>query len=331
LTERSAPNEDGDDLDLDAPLTLTDYIEIIAADSASIISQGTFHMRSLLIASSLLLASIASASAAPPSSCAGKFIGEWRHSGSGNRGSVLADGRALCSEHPACVQGTWTCSGNVLIYTNPVGTGNYTLAPDGRTMSTGSAVSTRLGPVPASARSRDLGTASNVAADVFGIDRTPSAAPPAAAPVAPAKPTTAAAIPNGADPEAVANAKEARKFFQAGMAAAKRGDWSAAEDNFSVARERFRSAKMPNDAETAAGNARTAGNNRLRQAAVRADAKPNAAGKQAAVGKQAGTKPSKEECERVGYINIAIVDRATTPQQRAGLIRDRDRLKARCR
>jgi hypothetical protein len=105
----------------------------------------------LLIAASLLLASIASA-AAVPSSCAGKFIGEWRHSGSGNRGSVKADGRALCSEHPACVQGTWTCSGNVFIYTNPVGTWNYTLAPDGRTMSTGSAVSTRLGPVPASAR-----------------------------------------------------------------------------------------------------------------------------------------------------------------------------------
>jgi hypothetical protein len=221
-------------------------------------------MRSL-IASSLLLASIGSASASPPSTCAGKFIGEWRHSGSGNRGSVLADGRALCSEHPACVQGTWSCSGNVFIYTNPVGTWNYTLAPDGRTMSTGSAVSTRLGPVPASARSRDLGAASNVTADVLGIDRTPSAAPQAA----PSKPATAAAAPTGrhADPEAEANAKEGRKFFQAGVAAAKRGDWSAAEDDFSVARERFRSAKMPDSAATADSNARLAGEKRLHPAA----------------------------------------------------------------
>jgi len=71
-----------------------------------------------LIASVLLTLMVSSAFAAPPASCASKFVGEWRHSGSGNRGSVLRDGRALCSEHPACVQGTWTCSGNVLIYTN---------------------------------------------------------------------------------------------------------------------------------------------------------------------------------------------------------------------
>jgi hypothetical protein len=248
-------------------------------------------MRSL-IATSLLLASIASAAAAPSSNCAGKFVGEWRHSGSGNRGSVMADGRALCSEHPACVQGTWTCSGNVFIYTNPVGTWNYTLAPDGRTMSTGSAVSTRLGPVPASARSRDLGAASNVTADVLGIDRTPSAAPQAAAPVARDKPATAAATPNGrrsggADPEVEANAKEGRKFFQAGMAAAKRGDWSAAEDDFSVARERFRSAKMPDSAETAANNSRLAREKRFHPEAKVAHA----------------NKRSKEQCEQLnGYI-----------------------------
>jgi hypothetical protein len=243
----------------------------------------------LLIATSLLLASIAPAAAAP-SSCAGKFIGEWRHSGSGNRGSVMADGRALCSEHPACVQGTWTCSGNVFTYTNPVGTWNYTLAPDGRTMSTGSAVSTRLGPVPASARGRDLGGAANVSADLFGVDRTPSAAPPAA-PVAPAKPATAAATPKrpGADPEVEANAKEGRKFFQAGMAAAKRGDWSAAEDDFSVATQRFRSAKMPDSAETAASNGRLAREKRFHPTAKV---------------KVAHTKKyTKEQCEQLnGYI-----------------------------
>lgn len=127
------------------------------------------------------------AEAAPPSSCAGKFIGDWRHSGSGNRGILKPDGQALCSEHPACVQGTWTCSGNVLMYTNSLGTWNYTLAPDGKSMSTngGAAVAVRLGPVPASARSRDLGSAAkNVTADVLGIDRTPSAdeRPPSPAP-----------------------------------------------------------------------------------------------------------------------------------------------------
>lgn len=212
---------------------------------------------------------------------------------------MLADGRALCSEHPACVQGTWTCSGNVLTYTNSLGSWNYTLAPDGRTMSTGSAVSTRIGPVPASARSRDLGNnAANVTADVFGVDRTPSAAPQAA----PGKPETAAAAPTGrrADPEAEANAKEARKFFQAGMAAAKRGDWSAAEDAFSVARERFRSAKMPNDAQTAADNATAAGNNRLRQAAARANGTSNPAPKAAPANSVAhANKRSKEQCEQL--------------------------------
>lgn len=261
------------------------------------------------IAAALLLTSTAPALAAPPASCAGKFVGEWRHSGSGNRGSVLPDGRALCSEHPACVQGTWTCSGNVLIYTNSLGSWNYTLAPDGRTMSTGTAVATRLGPVPASARSRDLGTASNVAADVLGGDRTPSAAPQAVP--APINPTSAAAVPNRrGDPEAEANAKEARKSFQAGLAAAKRGDWSAAEDAFSVARERFRSAKMPNEAQTAADNATAAGNNRLRQAAARANGASTPAPKAATN----ANKRSKEQCEQ---IERYIIDRQIE-QMRAG-------------
>ncbi|MCK1723290.1 hypothetical protein [Bradyrhizobium sp. 141] len=104
------------------------------------------------VISLFLLASAAPALAAPPASCAAKFVGDWRHSGSGNRGSVLRDGRALCSEHPACVQGTWTCSGDTFTYTNSLGSWNYTLAPDGRTISTGTATATRIGPVPAVAR-----------------------------------------------------------------------------------------------------------------------------------------------------------------------------------
>ncbi len=132
---------------------------------------------------SVLLSGTAAAEAAPQSSCAAKFIGDWRHSGSGNRGTLLPDGRALCSEHPACVQGTWTCSGNVLTYTNSAGTWNYTLEPDGKSMSTngGAATAVRIGAVPANARSRDLGSAAkNVTADILGVDRTqpnPAATP----------------------------------------------------------------------------------------------------------------------------------------------------------
>lgn len=104
----------------------------------------------------LLLTSLATpAFAAPPASCAGKFVGEWSHTG-GNNASVFADGRAKCKDRALCVTGehTWTCSGNVFVYTNAAGTWNYTLAPDGRTMSVGTATATRLGPVPASARAR---------------------------------------------------------------------------------------------------------------------------------------------------------------------------------
>ncbi|MBR0931597.1 hypothetical protein JQ561_33730 [Bradyrhizobium diazoefficiens] len=252
------------------------------------------------IAASLLLASLAPAAAAPPASCAGKYVGRWTHTG-GNNSTVTADGRATCEDHAFCVKGaTWTCDGNVFIYTNSGGTWNYTLAPDGRTMSVGSAVATRLGPVPASARARDLGTASNVAADVLGMDRTPSAAPRADAPAP--KPATVAA-PKGrqADPEAEANAKEARKFFQSGLAAYKRGDWSAAEDDFSVAKERFRSAGMHNDSQSAANNARLAGDKRLRAAAARTSG-PKPAPKTAAN----ANKRSKEQCEQLEQF---IIDR----------------------
>ena len=62
----------------------------------------------------------ANASAAPPASCAGKFVGVWRHNGIGqtNKATLTADGTAACSENAACMQGTWTCNGNVLTYYN---------------------------------------------------------------------------------------------------------------------------------------------------------------------------------------------------------------------
>lgn len=81
--------------------------------------------------------------AAPPSSCANKFIGTWQH-GTSNIGTLTPDGRALCSGNAFCVQGTWTCNGNSLTYTNSAGTYVYTLQSDG-VMTYGSIMVTRIG------------------------------------------------------------------------------------------------------------------------------------------------------------------------------------------
>lgn len=287
-------------------------------------------MRSL-IATALLLASIAPSFAAPPSSCAGKFVGQWSHTG-GNKAFVTADGRATCTEHAFCVKGehTWTCSGNVFVYTNAVGTWNYTLAPDGRTMSVGSAVATRLGPVPASARARDMGGASNVSADLYGVDRTPSAAPPAVSPKA--APPKAAAQP--VDSEKRAAAQEAETFLAAGNAAYgsagesfygdRKRALSVAEGNFTNAAEKYRKA----------GD--TAGEAKARRAIAMVRAEDARTPEHAprvgnAKPKTTGTKWSQEQCEPVYNMNITIVDRATTPQQRADLISKRDLLMKNCR
>lgn len=154
-----------------------------------------------------LLAGAAVAEAAPASSCAARFIGDWRHSGSGDRGTILPDGRALCSEHPACVQGTWTCSGNVLTYTNSEGTWNYTLEPDGKSMSVngGAATAVRIGAVPANARARDLGSAAkNVTADILGVDRTQPKSVAAAHPNAVRAPAAVSSAPQSDPSQCVA-------------------------------------------------------------------------------------------------------------------------------
>lgn len=284
-----------------------------------------------LIAVPLLLTFLAPAAAAPPSSCAGKFIGEWRHSGSGNRGSIKADGRALCSEHPSCVQGTWTCSGNVLTYTNSLGSWDYTLAPDGKSMSTngGAAVATRIGATPASARARDLGTASNVAADIFGVDRTPSAAPQAAPPPAP-KP--AARQSDGFDSEKQAAARYAHTLMGAGEAAYnsardfnyanRKRELQVAEDNFVKASEQYRKAGDP------AGEAKA----RRAIAAVRAaDAKtPEQGPRSDPKPKHAGVKPPKKACEEIGTINLMIAKTPAGPEQDQ-LVESRDQLRQACK
>jgi hypothetical protein len=107
-------------------------------------------VRSLLFLPFAAAVFITPASAAPPASCASKFIGEWRHSG-GNKGTLTADGRAICSEHAACqAEGTWTCSGNNLTYTTSLGSWVYTLQPDGSiTANGGIARAVRIGRAPA--------------------------------------------------------------------------------------------------------------------------------------------------------------------------------------
>lgn len=81
--------------------------------------------------------------AAPPSSCASKFVGTWQH-GTSNIGTLKPDGQALCTSNPFCVQGAWTCSGNSLTYTNSAGTYVYTLQSDA-VMTYGSIEVTRIG------------------------------------------------------------------------------------------------------------------------------------------------------------------------------------------
>lgn len=90
--------------------------------------------------------------AAPPASCAHKFIGKWQH-GTSNQADLTPDGRAICSGNPFCTQGTWTCSGDSLTYTTSAGTYVYTLQPSG-VMTYGSITVTRIGPAPATAASQ---------------------------------------------------------------------------------------------------------------------------------------------------------------------------------
>ncbi|WP_027526625.1 hypothetical protein [Bradyrhizobium sp. Ec3.3] len=196
------------------------------------------------IAISLLLICAAPAEAAPPASCAGKFIGVWTHQGIAgimSTSTILGDGRALCSDNSACVQGTWTCSGNVLTYDNGMYKTDYTLQPNGTMTARGGIVVTKKG--------RPLGAAANVTADILGISREVPASPSPSSTVAP-KPSREA-MPDPADrAKAEAAARYARTLFSAGQAAARvarepgggPADWSTAEDRFREAATEFRKA-----------------------------------------------------------------------------------------
>ncbi len=104
----------------------------------------------LALAAGLVLAGSGAGRAAPPASCAGRFVGTWTYPGGTAR--VNRDGTAN-PKCPMCVAvQTWSCSGNTYIITGPTPY-TATLSPDGRRLvgSTG-IVATRVGGGPAAAR-----------------------------------------------------------------------------------------------------------------------------------------------------------------------------------
>lgn len=96
----------------------------------------------VLLGAALSAALIDHAWAAPPASCAKKFVGTWAYAIGTTR--VTADGNA----YPKCAScvghQTWTCEGNTFILLSPT-PARGTLSADGRTMSGSWGVSTRVG------------------------------------------------------------------------------------------------------------------------------------------------------------------------------------------
>ena len=102
--------------------------------------------RLFIVAVTGLALSASVALAAPPSSCAGKFIGTWAYPGGT---TVVAPGGIAYPKCPMCVPTqTWSCSGNTYLFSNsgPPGEFSATLSPDGQQLIGGGTVATRVGP-----------------------------------------------------------------------------------------------------------------------------------------------------------------------------------------
>lgn len=85
---------------------------------------------------------LTSASAAPPASCAHKFVGVWSYAGGTTRVNANGTANPTC---PMCVAvQTWTCSGNTYIITGPTSY-TATLTPDGRQVVGSAGIATRIG------------------------------------------------------------------------------------------------------------------------------------------------------------------------------------------
>jgi hypothetical protein len=95
-----------------------------------------------------------SAGAAPPASCAQKFVGSWtiRVNATGQTYPALV--RPNGTVHITCPlcpsEGTWTCNGNT--FTSIETSSTSTLSSDGRTMTGSCCVSTRVGRAAVAAR-----------------------------------------------------------------------------------------------------------------------------------------------------------------------------------
>jgi hypothetical protein len=99
----------------------------------------------LLACAAILAAAPSSASAAPPASCAHKFVGTWVYPGGT---TVVAPGGTAYPKCPMCVSTqAWTCQGNTYLFSNsgPPGQFSATLSADGRQLTGGGTVATRVG------------------------------------------------------------------------------------------------------------------------------------------------------------------------------------------
>lgn len=97
---------------------------------------------------------VAPADAAPPRSCAAKFVGVWRNAAQNSNWietRVHANGTAtpVCVPQSSCVAvQQWTCEGNVYRFSNDnFGATRWeaTLSPDGSRLETGGTVAIRAG------------------------------------------------------------------------------------------------------------------------------------------------------------------------------------------
>jgi hypothetical protein len=101
--------------------------------------------RLYLLVTACLTLSVSPSFAAPPSNCAGKFIGTWVYPGGT---TVVAPGGIAYPKCPMCVPTqTWTCSGNTYLFSNSGSPGEFsaTLSPDGQQLIGGGTVATRVG------------------------------------------------------------------------------------------------------------------------------------------------------------------------------------------
>jgi hypothetical protein len=109
-------------------------------------------MRLVLLSVTLALLINQAEAEEPSKDCARNFVGSWRHQGfmETNMEELTPNGRAICSGNPSCTAGgAWSCTGNVLHYSNSAGSWDYILQPGGATMQgPGGNVATRVSAPP---------------------------------------------------------------------------------------------------------------------------------------------------------------------------------------